>query len=157
MNSGQNQAAGEAVTSNELESFDLFEGLPSSALQAMASQFKRVRFRLGEQIISLNDTGHEVFFLTSGRVTVVTYNPAGGEVELGRLTAPSYFGEVTAIDGGMRSAGIRALTDCETLTVPGDVFRDLLKAHPDAMMNLLTRFCRMLRDANQNVVLQSSL
>jgi CRP-like cAMP-binding protein len=141
----------------QLVKFDLFADFSTVDARKIAADFKRQDFAAKDHIIGIGEGSHDVFFLLSGTVKVLTYTLVGNEISLGRLEAPTHFGELTAIDGGQRSAEIVAETDCQTIAVSGDLFREILIAHPEVMLKLLIRFSRLLRESNYNIMLQSSL
>ncbi len=62
-------------------------------------------------LLEQNDVGTDIFFLTSGVVRVLITPSPDREVILGDIDAGGYFGEMAAIDGQPRSAGILAITD----------------------------------------------
>lgn len=142
---------------DQLMKFDLFSDFSTVDAKDIACHFQRKSFVSEDHIINMGEGSHDVFFLLSGTVKILTYTLIGNEVLLGRLEAPTYFGELTAIDGGQRSAEIIAETDCETIFVSGELFREILISHPEAMLKLLNRFSRLLRQSNYNVMLQSSI
>src|SRR5262249_33720928 len=64
-----------------------------------------------EWLIEREDVGTDIFFLTSGVVRVLITPSPDREVILADINAGGYFGEMAAIDGQPRSAGILAITD----------------------------------------------
>ena len=147
----------EESLADQLVKFDLFSQFSTIEAKEIAAHFQRKKFVSNDHIISMGEGSHDVFFLLSGTAKVLTYTLVGNEVLLGQLEAPTYFGELTAIDGGQRSAEIVAETDCETLFVSGDAFKDILMSNPEVMLKLLGKFSRLLRQSNYNLVLQSSI
>ena len=67
-----------------------------------------------EWLLEQNDIGTDIYFLTSGTVRVLITPSPDREVILGDIDAGGYFGEMAAIDGQPRSAGILAITDATT-------------------------------------------
>ena len=63
-----------------------------------------------EWLLEQNDVGTDIFFLTSGVVRVLITPSPDREIILGDIEAGGYFGEMAAIDGQPRSAGILAIT-----------------------------------------------
>jgi len=55
------------------------------------------------------------------------------------------FGEIAAIDGGPRSAGIEARTHCVVAAMPGAVFKEVLADEPAVVHALLHQMVSRIR------------
>lgn len=62
-----------------------------------------------------------------------------------------YFGEMSLLDGGPRSATVRASEPLTTLSIAEWNFRPLLKSHPTIAYKMLVMMCRRLRSVERNV------
>ena len=62
---------------------------------------------------------------------------------------PKWFGEVSMIDGGPRTATVTAATPLRTFGVPSWDFHPLLKSSPSITFKLLVTMCSRLRDAEK--------
>ena len=88
--------------------------------------------RAGQTIINEGDEGYDVFIIRQGSMTVE--KAIGGKpVFLRYLPAGSYFGEMALIDGGRRTATVRAAIKSEVIKLNGDAFRKLLAGKPDLL------------------------
>lgn len=91
--------------------------------------------KAGQALITEGDEGYDVFIIRQGSMTVE--KAIGGKpVFLRYLPAGSYVGEMALIDGGRRTATVRAAIKSEVIKLDGDAFRKLLAAKPA----LLARF-----------------
>ena len=90
-----------------------------------------------EWLLEQNDIGTDIYFLTSGVVRVLITPSPDREVILGDIDAGGYFGEMAAIDGQPRSAGILAITDATIACMSAQVFREIIHGHPDVSEQLL--------------------
>ena len=79
---------------------------------------------------------------------MVNYSLSGREVAFGHVAQGGYFGELSAIDGGRRSANIVAIEDSLVLVVPPDVFTEILTHNPQAAMQVLRRLAHIIRTAD---------
>src|SRR6478672_3424076 len=84
-----------------------------------------------------NDSGTDIYFLTSGIVRVLITPSPDREVILGDIEAGGYFGEMAAIDDQPRSAGILAVTDATIARMPALVFREIIHQYTDVGEQLL--------------------
>ncbi len=83
-------------------------------------------FRKDEIIFSEGDTADNIYFIESGRVSVLIQKFADQE-EIAALGPGEYFGEMAFFDDGKRNASIVALTDVNLLGVSKDSFLGLLR------------------------------
>ena len=102
-------------------------------------------------LLEQNDVGTDMFFLSSGVVRVLITPSPDREVILGDIDAGGYFGEMAAIDGQPRSAGILAITEATIAVMPAAVFREILHDHPDVAEQLLKQLVARIRTLDQRV------
>ena len=107
--------------------------------------------RVKEWLLEQNDVGTDIYFLTSGVVRVLITPSPDREVILGDISAGGYFGEMAAIDGQPRSAGILAITDATIACMPATVFREIIHKHPDVSEQLLRQLVARIRALDQRV------
>jgi CRP/FNR family cyclic AMP-dependent transcriptional regulator len=67
-----------------------------------------------------------VTFVVRGKVRIVNFSLSGREITFDDLEEGSYFGELAALDGEPRPAGIMALTDTQIAFLPPDLFIETL-------------------------------
>jgi CRP-like cAMP-binding protein/Fe-S-cluster-containing hydrogenase component 2/thioredoxin reductase len=88
--------------------------------------------RAGEAIITEGEEGRDIFVIRRGSM-VVEKAIGGRPVFLSYLPAGSYVGEMALIDGGPRTATVRAAIKSEVIRLDGDSFARLLAAKPDLL------------------------
>src|SRR5262249_34965458 len=102
-------------------------------------------------LLEQNDVGTDIYFLTSGVVRVLITPTPDREVILGDIEAGGYFGEMAAIDGQPRSAGILAITAATIPFMPASVFQELLHDHPGVSGLVLKHLVSGIRTLDQRV------
>jgi CRP-like cAMP-binding protein len=102
-------------------------------------------------LLEQNDVGTDIFFLTSGVVRVLITPSPDREIILGDIEAGGYFGEMAAIDGQPRSAGILAMTEATIACMAARVFRELIHKHPEVAEQLLKQLVSRIRTLDQRV------
>jgi CRP-like cAMP-binding protein len=91
-------------------------------------------------------------------VRVVNYSLSGREVALDDIPSGGYFGELAALDGGPRSAFVVAQGgESVTAAMAHEVFLALLGRHPAICLEIMLRFARMVRQANDRIMDLSTL
>ena len=88
--------------------------------------------RAGEAIIDEGQEGFDVYVIRTGSM-VVEKAIGGKPVFLSYLPAGSYVGEMALIDGGRRTATVRAAIKSEVIKLEGEAFRRLLARKPDLL------------------------
>lgn len=125
-----------------LESMPLFRGLDRSELETIAGQFDDATYLAGHGVITEGMGGPEFFIILDGRAVVIIDDET--VTTLGR---GDFFGEVAALDGGPRTASVRAETMLRCVTLPAGGLREFLLAHPVVAVNLVPEIARRFRNA----------
>ena len=108
----------------------LFEDFSEEELLAFIRGLKLLTFEPGDIIISEGEPGQSVFILTTGGVKVFVRGPGQASVALGRLGEGSFFGEISTLSGGPRTATITAAGACELLELDRPSLDAISASHP---------------------------
>jgi cGMP-dependent protein kinase 2 len=132
-----NAAAKREITriSTERQLLQIFGGVTSEDLEEVIAGAEIKEVRAGQTIIDEGAEGYDIFVIRQGSM-VVEKNIGGKPVFLSYLPAGSYVGEMALIDGGRRTATVRAAIKSEAIRLDGEAVRNLLRRKPD----LLARF-----------------
>jgi CRP-like cAMP-binding protein/Fe-S-cluster-containing hydrogenase component 2/thioredoxin reductase len=124
-----------AVTrlSTERQLLQMFgSGLSPTDLEEVLETAELKRVKAGEAIITEGEDGYDIFVIRQGSM-VVEKSIGGKPVFLSYLPAGSYVGEIALIDGGRRTATVRAAVKSEVVRLNGDAFRRLLQRNPELL------------------------
>eukprot|EP00520_Triparma_pacifica_P006086 CAMPEP_0118657744 /NCGR_PEP_ID=MMETSP0785-20121206/14188_1 /TAXON_ID=91992 /ORGANISM="Bolidomonas pacifica, Strain CCMP 1866" /LENGTH=810 /DNA_ID=CAMNT_0006550695 /DNA_START=182 /DNA_END=2610 /DNA_ORIENTATION=- len=91
-----------------IERIPFFKGKSQSFVADCIQLFQPMVVHAGDFIIKEGAAADEMFFLIKGRAAIYY-----GQKKVKALVEGSYFGEIGCILGGIRRAGIRAVTTCE--------------------------------------------
>jgi cGMP-dependent protein kinase 2 len=117
-------------TTTERSLLQIFKsGLTADDLTDVIAAAKVETIRAGQSIITEGETGDDIFIIRSGSM-VVEKNIGGKPVFLNYVPAGSYVGEMAVIDGGPRTATVRAAVKSDVIRLTGESFRALLDAKP---------------------------
>jgi len=122
-----------------------FQLLDDEERNILASQLDVVRFKAGELVFTYGDPGDSLYVIRSGEVEVFFKDDTGGRIVLETASEGHFFGELSLLDNGPRSASVVALRDTETLRVDRGDLDHLLRLHPEAALELLTAMGRRMR------------
>ena len=87
--------------------------------------------------------------LVRGRVKVASVSEDGREAVLAFRGPGEVLGELSAIDGQPRSAGVLAVDPVEAIVIPAADFRAFLERSPKATLWILSRVVGRLREADR--------
>lgn len=93
---------------NFLRGVELFEGLSDDDLEEVAALCDERRLNRGELLAKEGEPGDELFIITEGFVEVLLEAPSRVVVNLG---SGQLIGEMALVDGGPRSATVRAISN----------------------------------------------
>ncbi|MGH3864887.1 MAG: Crp/Fnr family transcriptional regulator [Pseudonocardiaceae bacterium] len=125
--------------------------LPKRTLHEFLTKGQVIRFNNNEKLIDEDIAGTSVFLLLSACVKVTARLDQGGQALLAVRVGGDVVGELAAMDGGSRSATVKACGRdpvVATVLTQSD-FTNLLSRHPEASMALNTVICRKLRSATR--------
>ena len=123
----------------------LFADLNKREAGQVARLFKERRFSEGETVVREGSGGAAFFMIVSGEATVTV----GGN-ERPPLGPGDYFGEISLIDEGARSATITAATDLVCYGLTYWDFRPLVQENAAIGWKLLQSLAKKLRSAEQD-------
>jgi CRP/FNR family cyclic AMP-dependent transcriptional regulator len=135
-----------AADSSLLKSIPLFSKLSPEELEALAQLLKTRKFSDGEPIVFIGDDGTEFYIVQQGKVAVSHPDDSGKEVTLAELGPGNFFGEISLLDGGARTATVRAASPVTLLCLDRGQFIEFLMQHPSAAVHILTILGARQRD-----------
>jgi CRP-like cAMP-binding protein/Fe-S-cluster-containing hydrogenase component 2/thioredoxin reductase len=135
-------------------------GLTAADIRDVVAAARVETVRAGQPLIREGETGDDIFIIRSGSM-VVEKMIGGKSVFLSYVPAGSYVGEMAVIDGGPRTATVRAAVKSDVIRIPGEAFRALLGAKPGLLARLraemanrteLNNFIESKKDSFEGVV-----
>jgi CRP-like cAMP-binding protein len=120
----------------------LFSNLQDEELAELAGRFRERIYDAGAPVVSRGSAGSGFFVIAEGEAVVGRRgNPKA------RLRKHDFFGEISLIDGGRRSADITAETNMRCWGIAQREFRVFVKQHPEVAWTLLEVLVARLRAA----------
>jgi len=134
-----------ATTADRLAGVPLFALLDDQERQVLAERVDLVAFEEGATIFNVGDPGDSMFIVTSGEVELSVKTKTGEQVFLERPTPGDFFGEISLLDVGPRTATARAATKVEAIEIDRGDLDELFRLKPAAALDLLAATGRRLR------------
>jgi CRP-like cAMP-binding protein len=119
----------------------LFSPLSARYRRRLADHLEEVRYMQGAPIVKEGESGDTFFVILEGQAKV--QNPKGRVVN--RLVPGDFFGEISLLDGGARTASVVTETPMTLLALKRGAFIKLLEAEPAVAVKLLEYAASLLR------------
>jgi CRP-like cAMP-binding protein len=129
-----------------LSGVPLFSDLPKRALQRLAKEADELSFEPGERLVEEGLLGETLFVVMQGKAKVTRRGRRVGAVVPG-----DFFGELSTIDGGVRTATIVAETPMRVLRLFRSTLRKLLDDEPQLAIKILDGIVRRIRQVERGV------
>jgi uncharacterized membrane protein len=135
-----------ATTGELLAETPLFALLDEQERAALAERTEYVHFDQGVTIFRAGEPGDSMYVVRTGEVEIFFKNDTGQRIVLETARPGDFFGEISLLDGGPRTASAIAKTDVEAILVDRNDLDDFLRRSPAAAMDLLAATGRRLRE-----------
>lgn len=106
----------------------------------------------GEELWQEGAKGDTVVLLLEGTFEVLQTSPTGEDVVLRMVRAGEVLGEIACLDGGARSAGLRAASDCRIRTIAAEEFRRFVRDRPHLLEELFVIESQRIRSLSRMVM-----
>ncbi len=137
-------ARGAASPAGELplSEHELLRGLDAEQLAFLTTLMERRSFAAREEVVAKGDSADELFLIASGALSVVADTADGRLRRLATLSAGMGFGEPSMVDGGVRTASVRADRPSVCWVLKRASFDSLGASSPALKMRLLENLLR---------------
>lgn len=125
-----------------LKKVPMFSTLSNRHLNEIAKYADQLSIKAGKVLAEQGGLGWEFIFILEGKARV----EKNGKV-INRLTSGDFFGEISLIDRGPRTATVIAETDMTLLIVNSKSFDHLLDTVPGLQKKILISLCQYFRRA----------
>jgi CRP/FNR family cyclic AMP-dependent transcriptional regulator len=129
-----------------LSGVPLFSGFSKRHLERLAGAADDVAFRAGERIVEEGNPGETLFVLLEGQAKVIR----DGRVRT-RLVPGDFFGEISVLDGGPRTATVVAETPVSALRVFRRTLLEMIGSEPNLALGLLEGIARRIREIDRSL------
>jgi CRP/FNR family cyclic AMP-dependent transcriptional regulator len=138
------QAEGRDAEARVLETLagvPLLDSVPLDVLRGLAFKAEKSVFPAGTEVVREGDAdGVGLFVVVSGEGSVCVRGR-----EVGTVRAGDHFGAVATIDGGPRTASVRAVSELRCLVLTDATFHELVHDEPGVAWQLLVYLAGLVR------------
>jgi CRP/FNR family cyclic AMP-dependent transcriptional regulator len=129
----------------------MLDPLPNEEISELASHANGTHFDTGETVFAKGGRGTDAYWVLTGRFKVTTTARNGSELLLGMIDVGGHCGEISAIEGGPRSANVVADRPSDALTLNGRYLLAAIERNPKAAMTLIRILAEHIRQAVTNI------
>lgn len=134
-----------------LKGIEIFQGLSVSELAAIASVVEEVDYPAGEIIIKEGTSGENLYLMINGEVSVIKDLGDINEVEMDRMTAGDYFGEMALFEDSVRSASIRTEKSSAFMVLHKQEFKEIVREYPQIALEICKVLIGRIRHLHQKI------
>jgi len=134
-----------------LKGIEIFESLSVSELAAIASVVEEIDYPAGEIIITEGSSGDTLYLIIKGEVSVIKDLGKINEVEIDRMTAGDYFGEMALFEDTVRSASIRTEKSSALMVLHKQEFKEIVREYPQIALEICKVLSGRIRKLHQKI------
>jgi len=124
-----------------------FSLLDDQERAALAARVDTISKPAGTALFNYGDPGDSLYIVRAGEVEIFFKNDTGEKIVLETAGKGDFFGEISLLDGGARTASAHVTKDLEAVVVDRGDLEEFLRARPAAAIDLLTAAGRRLRES----------
>jgi hypothetical protein len=109
----------------------LFKDFSRDELVEVIRGLRLLSFEPGDIVVSEGEPGSSLFVVTTGRVKAFVRQASGHSAKIRDLREGDFFGEVSILEGGRRTATITCATRCELLELDTPTLNAIAARHPN--------------------------
>ena len=128
-----------------LKNIPLFIGMDDEEIAAIANIMDEQRFRPGQVIFNAQQIGGTFYIVQAGQVELSIVDDDDEKLVLELLESGDFFGELSLLDGGTRSATATAVAHTDTLVLDRHEFLDLMLQKPHMAQDVMVSLAKRIR------------
>jgi CRP-like cAMP-binding protein len=128
-----------------IQKVPLFEHAPDSFLKEVILNLEPVIFTPGDYIMEAGEMGYEMYFISSGKVDVLSADEA---ITYATLTGGAFIGEMALLLSTPRTATVKAVEYCDLYRLTKDMVDSILPRYPD-IAHTMSREAERRRKENE--------
>ncbi len=139
-----------------LKAVGLFHSLSDRFLTGLAKSCTERQFETGSVLVRQGNPGVGIFVIVSGTVKIVKTNEGGKRLEIATHGPGEVIGEMSVLDGALRTADVIAEEPVTCLVLSAWDFKSFMESHPEVALEILPIVVRRFRETNAALIGESS-
>ena len=137
---------------NLLQSVSLFSRLETKHLKAILKTCTERVFEPGEMLVEQGHPGIGLFIIMDGKVSITKTLNDGEVVPIADNGPGEVIGEMSVLDGALRTASVEALEKTTCLVLSAWSFKSLMENHPEVALGILPVIMQRFRETNATLL-----
>ena len=134
-----------------LKNIPIFSSLSEMHLEELSKIMLEKTYRKNQVIFDQGDPGNSLIVIKSGLVKISLVDSNNHEFIIKTFSVNDFFGEMSLLDGGSRSATATAVEDTQALIIFRENFISLIQKTPSMTLGMLTELSSRLRTTTENI------
>lgn len=109
-----------------------------------------LRLSKGDYLVREGEASTDMYYVQEGTLGVYK-KKSSGDIQIGTIYSGELVGEMSFLDGSIRSATVKAMSDCVLMQIPHHMMDDIEKKLPPWYKALMRTLLDRLRKANAKV------
>ena len=135
-----------AAATQMLAGVPLFAGLPTKHLKRIRDLAEPANYMAGASLVKEGTEGDAFYVIIEGLAKVMV-----GKRAINQLMPGDYFGEISLLDGGVRSASVVSETPLKVLVIDRAPFLKLIESEGSIAIALLETTARAIRRTDRSM------
>jgi len=140
-----------AAKIQSLKNIPVFSSLSEKHLGELSEIMLEKIYRKNQVIFDQGDPGNSLIIIKNGLVKISLVDSNNHEFIIKTFGGNDFFGEMSLLDGGSRSATATAVEDTRALIIFRDNFIGLIQKNPSVALGMLTELSNRLRTTTENI------
>jgi CRP/FNR family transcriptional regulator, cyclic AMP receptor protein len=136
----------DSLAPTPLKNIPLFSGFSDAERDDLRRLLQPRTLEAQRAVFWIGEPGNEFYIIEHGQVVICYPDEGGREVTLAVLGPGQFFGELSLLDGGRRTATARTQREVRLLSLGREQFHDFLRRHPAGAVHVLEVLGRRQRD-----------
>ncbi|WP_185234823.1 Crp/Fnr family transcriptional regulator [Teredinibacter franksiae] len=134
-----------------LETVNLFKEVPPHYLTELEKLSSTRKYPKNTILVTEGDESNHLYIIRQGTVSVYLSDNEGRQVILNYMQEGEYFGELSLMDGKVRSASVMTVAPCELTVISRSSFQELLNNNHDFSLVMNRELTRRVRELTESV------
>ena len=127
----------------------MFQLLDEDERVALLSHLESVKYPKGHIVYNYGEPGDTIYIIRSGEAEMSFKNYTGEKIIIENLSCGDFFGEISFLDAGSRTATVLVTSDVDAILMERADLDEFLHKHPAAALDLLTALGKRLRKTSE--------
>ncbi|WP_439544174.1 Crp/Fnr family transcriptional regulator [Hyphomicrobium sp.] len=129
----------------------LFGALEEAERKAVAQEMRETSYDAGQVIFARGDAGRDIYLVTAGRVRLSVLTAEGRELSFAHSEPGQVFGEISVLDGGVRTADATAVSKVTAMTLSKGALNRLIEQRTIVREAVIKFLCSRVREADHQL------